>query len=234
MQYSAPVRKGDILIYLGDITKMYKTKKDIVIELLREAIVTGKYVPGERILQDELIERFNFSATPIREALQQLEAEGVLEHCPHKGVRVADVHLEEVKEIYQIRVVLEALATRLAVPYLSNSDFEQLQKLEKEIETHIEKGALYELSLINYRFHMLIFEATNMSELCRIIQSLWTKFPMDTLHILPGRAKKAAKEHRLIIDSLKSGDADLASKRAQEHIEHAFVSLSEYLTQSKK
>ena len=68
---------------------VHKTKKDAVVELIRESILSAELKPGDRLLQDEIAQRMNVSATPVREALRQLEAEGVLAHSPHQGARVA-------------------------------------------------------------------------------------------------------------------------------------------------
>src|SRR5205823_2477029 len=84
-----------------------KTKKDLMVELLRDAILSGELAPGERLLQEELADRFDVSPTPVREAIQQLVAEGVLSHSPYKGVQVAEVEVEDVQEIYLIRAALE-------------------------------------------------------------------------------------------------------------------------------
>ena len=77
----------------------FETKKGWVLSVLREAILSGEFSPGERLLQDELAERFDVSSTPVREALRELVAEGVLTHSPHKGVRVAEVDPESQQEI---------------------------------------------------------------------------------------------------------------------------------------
>ena len=82
----------------GPDNREYKTKKDVVVELIREAILSAEFKPGERLLQEEIARRLNVSPTPVREALRQLEAEGVLDHSPHRGVRVTEVRFEDVRE----------------------------------------------------------------------------------------------------------------------------------------
>lgn len=208
---------------------LYKTKKDIVVEVVRKAILSGELEPGERLTQNELAERLNVSPTPVREALRQLEAEGILDHSPHKGVRVAEVNLEDVREIYLIRSVLEPLATREAIPNFDHTDIQRIRTLQNQIDTCLEKEKLKKLRKPNYQLHMLIYEAAGMPELYRIIQNLWTKFPWDTLHVLPGRASVSGEEHRQIIEAIEAGDAKLAAQRMQEHIVHGATALTEYL-----
>lgn len=211
-------------------TPVYRTKKEVIVEILREAILSGELQPGDRLLQDELAERLNVSATPVREALRQLEAEGILTHSPHKGVRVADVKLEDTRETYLIRSALEALATRLATPNLDEAAIERLQDLQVQMEARIQNDELLELRKLNQEFHMIIYQAARMPRLLKMIRNLWTQFPWDTLYVLPGRAQESAAEHQKIIDTIVNGDAEQAATRMQEHIEHGVIALADYLT----
>src|SRR5258707_15660210 len=131
-----------------------KTKKDRMVELLREAVLAGELAPGERLLQEELADRFDVSPTPVREAIQQLVAEGVLSHSPYRRVQVAEVDLEDMQEIYLIRAVLEGLATRLAVPNLKISDLQRLHSVQDEIQRTISRGEIAPIRKLNYDFHM--------------------------------------------------------------------------------
>lgn len=212
----------------------FKTKKDLVVEIIREAILSGELEPGRRLLQDELAQRLDISPTPVREALRELEAEGVLDHSPHKGVRVAEVKLEDAREIYLIRGVLEALATREAVPRLQDTEIQRLRELQAQMEAYIEQGELKELRKPNYEFHMLVYQAAGLPELYRLIRTYWTKFPWDTLHVLPDRASVSAKEHREIIRAIEARDAELAARRMQEHIERGSGALIDYLTKTAR
>lgn len=207
-----------------------KTKKDLVVEILRDAILSGELEPGARLIQEELAERFQVSPTPIREAIQQLVAEGVLSHSPYKGVQVAEVRLEDMREVYLIRSVTEALATRQAVPNLRIADVVHLRELQASIAENVEKGELTVLRKLNYEFHMLIYEAANMPQLLHLIKSLWAKSPWDTLFVLPNRAIMIVDEHRPVIAAIEQGDADLAGQAMQAHIEHGLAVLSRFLS----
>ena len=213
---------------------IYRTKKEVVVEIIREAILSGELEPGDRLLQLELAERYNVSPTPVREALQQLEAEGVLIRSPHKGVRVADVKLEDTREIYLIRSALEAQATRLAVPNLDETDITQLQELQLQLEAQIEKNELMDLRKLNQDFHMLIYQKAELPRLYKMIRNLWTQFPWDTLYVLPGRASESAREHQQLIEAIVDRNGDLAAQRMQAHIEQGVNALSDYLTKSQQ
>jgi DNA-binding GntR family transcriptional regulator len=206
-----------------------KTKKDVMVEILRDAILSGELQPGERLLQEELAERFNVSPTPIREAIQQLTAEGVLSHSPYRGVQVAEIDLHEVQEVYLIRGVLERLATRLAVPNLKLSDVQHLRTLHAELEAEVEKGEPASLLKINREFHMLIYDAASAPTLHQMIKSLWIKTPWDTPLVIPNRTRMMVEEHRRILDAINSADAELAGQAMQDHIETVASTLANYL-----
>lgn len=211
-----------------------KTKKDLIVEIMREAILSGELVPGERLLQEELAERFEVSPTPIREAIQQLVAEGVLSHSPYRGVQVAEVRLGEVREVYLIRSMLEELATQMAVLNLRIVDVRQLRTYQEEIRKRVENNDLLALRKLNYEFHMLIYKAADMPLLLHMIRTLWTKFPWDTLHVLPDRAQNATEEHQRILDAINEGNAELAGEQMRLHIESGSTALHEYLSKDSK
>jgi DNA-binding GntR family transcriptional regulator len=206
-----------------------KTKMDMIVETLREAVLTGEFGSGERLLQDELAERFNTSSTPIREALRQLQAEGILEHSPYRGVQVAEVKMEDVREIYMVRAVMESFVTRLAVPYLNSARIAQLRELQAQMRTIVGSGQIKGLRKVNYEFHSLIYEAAALPYSLKIIKNLWAQSPWDALYVLPGRAEKSLDEHDRIIESIAQQDPTAAGLRVQEHIDNAAAALADYI-----
>lgn len=206
-----------------------KTKMDQIVETLREAVLMGEFESGTRLLQEELAERFNTSSTPIREALRQLQAEGILEHSPYRGVQVAEVRMEDVREIYMVRAVMEPFATRLAVPYISGANLEQLHALQAEMRTYEANGEGARLRKANYEFHLMIYEAANMPYTLKIIKNLWAMCPWDALYVLPGRVPKSLEEHERILEALAEQNVRVAGQRVQEHIEYAAAALAEYI-----
>jgi DNA-binding GntR family transcriptional regulator len=219
------------------LTTRNQTKKDRVVEVIREAVLSGELAPGEKLQQDKLAERLNVSSTPVREALRQLEAEGILKHISRKGVRVAEVNqtnLRDVREIYLIRAALESLATRLAVPYLNSAHIQLLNALQTQMETEIKNNQVKKLRNPNYEFHMLIYSAADAPQLFQIVRNLWTKFPWDTLYVLPGRASSTVEEHRRIVQAIADGNAKLAGHLMQEHIDHAAAALTGYMQSANR
>lgn len=211
----------------------YKTKKDFVMEVIREAILSGALKPGERLAQEELANHLEVSSTPVREALRQLEAEGLIEHIPHKGVRVAELSAEDVREVYMIRGVLEALATRLAVPDLSNNDLRDLEELHQQMADLLSRNSLQQLGDVNRQFHMTLYKASNSRILCDMINSLWTRLPwFDVWAVIPGRAQEVWEEHDNIMDAVRKRDPDLAADMSREHCERGSQRVTDHIQKS--
>ena len=211
-----------------------RTKKDVMVEVLRDAILSGELQPGERLLQEELAERFQVSATPIREAIQQLVAEGVLSHSPYRGVQVAEVQAEDVREVYLIRSVVERLATREGVLNLKISDVRRLHDLQRELVAYVDQaddadGDRSPMLRINREFHMLIYSAAGLPQLEQIIKTLWIRSPWDSLFVVPNRARMVIAEHQRVVDAIDQGDAERAGQAMQEHIEQGALALADYL-----
>jgi DNA-binding GntR family transcriptional regulator len=210
-----------------------KTKMDLIVEMLREAVLTGELESGTRLLQDDLAQRFNTSSTPIREALRQLQAEGILEHNPYKGVQVAELKLEDMREIYMIRAVMESFVTRLAVPFLNSPHIDHLRQIQVQLQEQIQNGSVDKLRKLNYEFHFVIYEAAHMPYALKIIKNLWTQFSWDTLFVLPGRGARSLEEHNRIIEAIEQQDVKLAGQRVQEHIEYAAAALADYIDRKR-
>jgi DNA-binding GntR family transcriptional regulator len=215
--------------------KQQKTKSALVVEMLREAILSGTLGPGDRLNLESLAARFGVSMTPVREAIQQLVAEGMLDQNPYKGVQVAGVSPEEVREIYLMRGAVEALAVRIALPNLKISEVQRLRTLHAQIaaETSALPG-LADIGLIrklNYEFHFIFYQAAAMPRLVRLIQNLWAQSPWDTLYVIPNRTQRVVDEHQRIVDAVGAGDAGAAAEAMAAHLEGGLEMLLTYLAE---
>ena len=209
--------------------KPQKTKKAVVVELLRSAILSGELGPGERLSQEELAARFKVSMTPVREAIQQLVAQGVLDHVPYKGVQVAEVNPTEATEIYLMRSAVESLAARQGLPNLKISDVQRLRSLHAQIATLTKIGDVAEIRKRNYEFHFIFYQAAAMPRLYELIQNLWAQSPWDTLYVIPNRTARVVEEHQRIIGAVEQGDANLVGQAMQAHLEAGMSMLIEFL-----
>ena len=169
------------------------------------------------------------SPTPIREALRILEAQGLLERVPYKGAYVAEVSPDESEEISVIRSALEGLATKMAVPRLTDEDLSDLEALQEEMEDGWRQMNIGRLRRANYRFHALIYEKAGSQRLSDMIISLWPRFATDTLWMIPGRAERSMEQHHALMEKISEGDAEGAAELMSDHILTAGESITRFL-----
>ncbi len=207
----------------------HRQLKDIAAETLRGMIARGELLPGEWLRQERLSETLKVSYTPIREALKQLEAEGLVEHVPYRGVRVTEFRVEDVLDIYTMRAQLESLAARAAAHTLTPDQVAQLQALHEAMARLDAPGNLARVRELNREFHMLIIEASGRVYLVRALHMiwswfptmLWSQFPQTATATAPNREHADNAEHAQIIAALASRDADAAERAMHQHIDHS-------------
>jgi DNA-binding GntR family transcriptional regulator len=207
--------------------------KETIIRDLRKAIVSGKYKPHEHLKEVSLCKRFKVSRTPIREALRQLEKEGLVETIPYAGARIVKLSKTDVSNIYDMIITIEGAASRLACPLISKK---QIVKLE-EYQFMLEKAAgdrNYDLAFeINHNFHKLIAECTQNPYLIQTWQNfrsmvnLFGRFTLSDM--VPGQLKATSEEHPRIIEAMKNKNPAMAEFVAREHMETGRESMLEYL-----
>jgi len=153
--------------------KPYQTKSEIIYRALKEDIANGKYKPHQRIIASKVARRFGFSEIPVREALKQLESEGVVHSTPHVGAAVTGLELEDYEKLNQVRSTLEGLATRLAAERINGDDFRLLEKLLAKMEKVILEKKYEKIHPLDRDFHRVICEASGNEYLCKTIQDIW-------------------------------------------------------------
>jgi DNA-binding GntR family transcriptional regulator len=152
----------------------YGNVQDAVVDGIREMILSGHLKPGDRLRQDELADTFGVSTMPIREALRQLQAEGLVIFRPRRGAVVASVSVSEYEEIYRIREELETLACRWAAEDFERIPVDRLRVLMGEIEeAEANFEDVYRRMELVREFFFTIFEASEKEHLLRILSSLW-------------------------------------------------------------
>jgi DNA-binding GntR family transcriptional regulator len=155
------------------MTITYQTIQDIVCSTIRARILSGDLKPGQRIRQDELASSLGVSRMPVREALRNLETEGLVTFYPHRGAVVCSISLEEFDEIYRIREELELLAVQWAGERISEFDLPKLHGLFKDIQDAESKGDVEQRMRAVRQFHFAILRMARRSHLFRIIEGLW-------------------------------------------------------------
>ncbi len=196
---------------------------------LREAILGGKFRPGDRIRQEEVAEQFGASRLPVREALRILAAEGLTELEPHKGARVPRLTQHEVEVIYRMRERLEPLALAESLPRLTAADHDQLGKLQQRIE---DNGDLEKFLDLDREFHLLTYRGCPVEPLNSAVTRLWnsTQHYRRSYVALGGQDRMwlVNAEHRLILDATARYDAEDGERYLAGHIRRTRVELSRH------
>jgi DNA-binding GntR family transcriptional regulator len=192
-----------------------------VYERIREAIQQGDFVPGDRILEEDIANRFKISRTPVREALRRLEDEGLLIHQAHQGLTVAKLDYQMVMELFIVRDVLEGAAARMAAQFASAPEVEMLVDMtvrERELADSAEKMALH-----NRRFHAAICTMAHNRYLSKTLGVLSDSMALlsKTSFSLPDRRVKVLEEHLAIVEAIKVRDPERAEAAARAHIHSA-------------
>lgn len=210
-----------------------KTKNLLVYEKLRQGIIKGTLKPGQKLVMAALAKKYKTSETPIREAIRRLESDGYVTFTPHTGAMVTEINRQELSEIYVIRISLEALATRLAVPYISPDDLIWLKKKNDEMKAVVEKNRYEQLARLNKAFHLRIYKAAPFPRLYRMIADLWDAFERwpSVFTFIPDRAAAAIREHDQIIEALETADIDRADDLMKEQKKKSLEALQHYMVQ---
>jgi len=203
---------------------------------LRNSILKGEFGPGEHLTEALLSARFKVSRTPIREALNQLEKEGFVKMTPAAGARVVNPSLKDTLDIYDILIVLEGAASRLACPLIQEDQLDKLEEYQLFFEKALKEENEDLLFDLNSQFHWLITEATKNAYLIemrtnfrRLVDRIARIFP----HV-DGQCEETLLWHRKIIDALKARNPALAEFVMREHLGNAKQKLAEYLRGREK
>jgi len=185
-------------------------------ELLRR-ILGGHYDPGERLVELRIAEEFGTSQGPVREALRELEATGLVTNIPRRGTYVSEVMSEGLREIYTVRGALEEQATRI----LTSRGGADLAGLQREVDLmHIAagEGNVYGMIEHSVTFHRAIMEAAGNRLLLNIWQSLQIETRTTITMLVEGLdLMEIARSHQPIVDAIAGGDAEVAARVAREH-----------------
>ena len=199
-----------------------KTTPKDAYALILEAIDSGTYRPGDRLVESDLADQFGMSRTPIREALQRLETQSLLAR-DGRSLIVASLDHNQMAELYAVRAELEGLAAKLAAKHASEEEKSVLQEMVDQDRLIIDDPNA--LSRANRRFHKQIHLASHNRFLVQQLDLLHRSMALmaTTSLAVEGRGKDAMSEHQAIVDAIVAGDGDAAFDALREHISIAFV-----------
>jgi DNA-binding GntR family transcriptional regulator len=198
-----------------------------VSEQIRSAILRGEYQPGEWLRQQRIAEDLGVSQMPVREALKQLVADGLLEHKPYRGVRVVEIAPEDVADLYAHRAFLEGRAAAHAALSIQPDELAALWHIHAQIRQSHAPEQITVYRQLNRQFHELIFRASRRRYLVRALNQMWSTFPtmlwgnfaQTAVSTLPTRDATDQSEHAAILTALEAKNAAQAESAMRRHIE---------------
>ena len=202
----------------GEYSNFPQTREEFVASRLRDAILRGDLMPGERLDENALAEMLGVSRTPIRSALRVLAAESLVDLQPHRGAVVAELTPNELEEIYLVRSILEGLAARLAVPNMDDARIAALEAILEEVDRTQDAARWL---VLNNRFHTLIYQAANRPRILSIIEYVRN---LSTPYILqfiasPEHMASSRADHQRILDACRQRDGNRAEAELRKHLQ---------------
>ncbi len=193
--------------------------KEVVFSAVQDWIISGTLQPGEKIVDTELAKAFSVSRTPVREALQMLSEQGLVEVIPSCGTRVAEINLEDVRQTYELLAELECAAVRLAFPRMENNDLNALKALNLHFTEMVEQGSIQEQCADDRAFHDYIIQRTGNQYLRQYISQLMIRaIRIENLYFGENVEQKiSVEQHNKIIEGLETHDLPLAEKFMREN-----------------
>lgn len=193
---------------------------------LRADILSHRSKAGEVLRQERVAERFAVSRMPVREALRILEAEGFIDFVPKRGATVAAISVDELIDVIEMRVALEPLALRRAIPHLTNHELDKAEALQ----THAEGAPLAEFGALNNAFHRLLYAPCQRPRLLRqieILQDVCDRYMrLAASHL--DYMDRSHREHRAILSACYRRDAEAAAATLAQHIDDAGDALRQW------
>jgi DNA-binding GntR family transcriptional regulator len=213
-----------------ETTGKLPTAQDQVLREIRQAIMTRRLKPGQRIRQWDLADRLNVSSVPVREALKTLEAEGQVTYEPYRGYKVVELSVEQLEEIYLARGLLEREVTRRAI---KNIDEQLILRLEESLSRMDELAAAGDVlgyTEANREFHFLLFERAGLPRICHMIDLLWQNSEAYRGLIFGSEwSRRANEDHEAILEACRAGNADRVIAAQERHKANAMETITKYL-----
>lgn len=211
------------------------SKTEAAYRLIKEKITTGEFTPGHRIVLASLAELLNSSVVPVREALRQLEAEGLIEYERNVGARVAMVDRSDYLDCMYTIGVLEGAATAQAAPYLSAADLGEAREINAQMAALLDRFDAAAFTHLNYQFHRTLFSRCPNQRLVELVAADWERLSYlreSTFAFVPNRAADSVAEHNKILTLIDIGaEATFIEKTARDH---RHETLNSYLASLKQ
>lgn len=198
----------------------YLPLRDVVFKTLRQGILTGELKPGERLMEIHLADRLGVSRTPIREAIRMLELEGLVTMIPRRGAEVSRISKQDIRDVLEVRLVLDSLATKLACKRITEEQKEELKRAADEFVAATESGDVTQIAQADVRFHDVILAASHNKRLIQMVNNLAERIYRYRLEYIKdaGNHARLIEEHTKIMNCVIKGDEGSACIAAEIHI----------------
>ena len=191
------------------------------LEHLLDLIDNGELTPGSRLTETELAQRLGISRTPVREALHRLHAMGLAEHGPQRGLIVAHLSYDQIRQLFAVREGLEGMATRLAAEHATRAEVNVLRELVEEDRKYTDP---FELQARNKLLHRQIVQASHNQFMIEALNNLRIHMSLlpGSTYSRPERIVSAQRDHEEIIEAIAQGDGERAERAARTHIAEGY------------
>jgi DNA-binding GntR family transcriptional regulator len=207
-----------------------------VADKLRGMIIHGDVQEGEQLRQDAIAADFQVSRIPVREALRQLEAEGLIKIVAHRGAVVSALSADEIEELFDIRALLECAVLKVSIPNLTEADFEKAESILETYEKALWMKEVGTWGRLNWQFHSMLYSRANRPHFMSIIKMLNNNGDRYTrLQLYLTQAfERAKQEHRALLELCRKREAAGASDLLEKHIHNAGSMLKEFVKTHRK
>lgn len=211
----------------------YRTKRELVYDALRDAIQSGRLRPADRLVIHRISSELGVSDVPVREALFQLEAEGLIDNKPHVGARVAGLDPAEVRDVYLASSIVEGATAALAIEHMTSSDRQHLRATLEKLDAAIEANEVEALARLDQEFHHTLYARCPSARLLTLVEQLWaTKERVRTAYPARARGRLSQREHRAIVAAVERSDTSEVETLVRDHLQLAGVARSAALERS--
>lgn len=217
----------------------FQTKGEMIYQEFKSSILNGMYKPGQRIVISEIVKKFGTSTSPVREALKNLESEGLIKNIPHIGPVVTSINIEEIEKIFPIRIAVECLGAKLSTRKIKEKDLKKLRKIIEDIDELYSDKHYERVESLNRKFHQLIFSATENEYLIKSASDLrnlcFRSFKDPGIYtVMPEIIPELNQDHRNILKAMMSRDETQAERLTMKHMEQALEQMRIYYQSYKQ
>lgn len=214
----------------------YLPLRDVVFNTLREAILRGDLVAGERLMELQLASKLGVSRTPIREAIRMLEQEGLAITIPRKGAIVAGMTEKDMQDVLEIREALEELSVQVACDKITDDEIKQLHKNMKKFEAALQSGDLKRMAQADVEFHDVIYQATDNPKLISMLNNLREQMYRYRVEYLkkPENYEQLLNEHEAIYNGIAEKNKDAVTLVIRKHISNQVDAVKHMIREQEK